>query len=126
MLRLGAPAKLLVALILLSISITVASAQTIVNRQDSQPKEQTSKTSVPEASPSDPSSNRSAKEPRTDDLQTTVDNLKAENAEVRELLRKMEEQQKTLLEQMDRLQRRMDGSATADVRKSDQVNAVTA
>ena len=126
MLRLGAPAKLLVALMLLSISITVASAQTIVNRQDSQPKEQTSKTSASEASPSDPSANRSAKEPRTDDLQTTVDNLKAENAEVRELLRKMEEQQKTLLEQMDRLQRRMDGSATADVSTSDQANAVTA
>ena len=37
-----------------------------------------------------------------------------ENAEVRELLRKMEEQQKILLEQVDRLQRQLDGDAATD------------
>lgn len=41
-----------------------------------------------------------------------VDALKAENAVIRELLRKMEEQQKALLEQVDRLQRRLDGIPT--------------
>ena len=41
--------------------------------------------------------------------------MKAENAAVRELLRKMEEQQKTLLEQVDRLQRRLDGSTATDL-----------
>ena len=41
--------------------------------------------------------------------------MKAENAAVRELLRKMEEQQKTLLEQVERLQRRLDGGTTTDV-----------
>src|SRR4030095_4380069 len=41
--------------------------------------------------------------------------MKAENAAVRELLRKMEEQQKTLLEQVERLQRRLDGGTATDV-----------
>ncbi|HEU4713188.1 MAG TPA: hypothetical protein VFS76_16570 [Pyrinomonadaceae bacterium] len=45
------------------------------------------------------------------DLQSEVDMLKAENAAVRELLRKMEEQQKALLENVERLQRRLDGNA---------------
>ena len=39
--------------------------------------------------------------------------LKAENAAVREQLRRMEEQQKALLELVDRLQRRLDGTEVA-------------
>lgn len=50
-----------------------------------------------------------AKKPKSNDLESEVEAVKAENAAVRELLRKMEEQQKTLLEQVDRLQRRLDG-----------------
>jgi len=53
-----------------------------------------------------------ADEPKPKDLQSEVDAIKAENAAVRELLRKMEEQQKTLLEQVDRLERRLAGTAT--------------
>jgi hypothetical protein len=56
-----------------------------------------------------------AEEPRRNDLRNELDTLKAENAVVRELLRRMEEQQKVLLEQVDRLQRRLDGAATAAV-----------
>ena len=41
--------------------------------------------------------------------------MKIENAAVRELLRKMEEQQKILLEQVDSLRRRLDGGAATDV-----------
>jgi hypothetical protein len=52
-------------------------------------------------------------EPRASELKSEVDTLRAENAEVREVLRKMEEQQKLLLEQVDRLQRRIDGVASA-------------
>jgi hypothetical protein len=51
-------------------------------------------------------------------LKNEVETLKAENAVVRELLRKMEEQQKALLEQVDRLQRRVDGVTTAVVQPS--------
>ena len=47
------------------------------------------------------------------DLEGEVQALKAENAVVRELLRRMEEQQKSLLESVDRLQRRYDGVTTA-------------
>jgi len=49
------------------------------------------------------------------DLESEVTNLKAENAAVREQLRKMEEQQKALLDQFERLQRRLDSAATAVV-----------
>ena len=41
--------------------------------------------------------------PDPNDLQSEVDSMKAENAAVREMLRKMEEQQKVLLEQVERL-----------------------
>lgn len=51
---------------------------------------------------------------RPDGLEKEVETLKAENAAVREILRKMEEQQKLLLENVERLQRRLDGPAVAD------------
>jgi hypothetical protein len=62
-----------------------------------------------------------AEDPRPGELKTDIDTLKAENAVVRERLRKMEDQQKALLEQVDRLQRRLDGvTTTADVQPGDQ------
>jgi len=61
--------------------------------------------------------------PRSNDLQTEVSALKAENAAVRELLRQMEEQQKALLEQMDRLQRRLDGDQRATVAAAPPISA---
>jgi hypothetical protein len=60
-----------------------------------------------------------ADEPKPKDLQSEVDAVKAENAVVRELLRKMEEQQKALLERLDRLQRRFDGGAATDLSIAD-------
>jgi len=61
-----------------------------------------------------------AQGPQVNDLQGEVLTLKAENAVVRELLRKMEEQQRALLEQVDRLQRRLDEGAIPAVQFSDQ------
>src|SRR5687767_13009520 len=55
-----------------------------------------------------------ADKPKSKDLKDEIEAVKAENAVVRELLRKMEEQQKTLLEQVDRLQRRLDGGPATD------------
>jgi hypothetical protein len=52
-------------------------------------------------------------EPRSNGLESEVENLKAENAVVRDLLRKMEAQQKSLLEQVERLQQRLDGAPAA-------------
>lgn len=70
-----------------------------------------------------------AKEPKSDDLKNEIEKVKAENAAVRELLRKMEEQQKTLLEQVDRLQRRLDGTtvtnASAPAANANTLPAVT-
>ena len=51
-------------------------------------------------------------EASTEDLERDVETLKAENAAVRELLRTMEKQQQILLEQVDRLQRRLDATPT--------------
>src|SRR5262245_4646785 len=45
-------------------------------------------------------------------LESEVRSLKEENAVVRELLRRMEAQQKQLLDQVDHLQRRLDGVTT--------------
>src|SRR6185369_7606891 len=56
--------------------------------------------------------------PRPVDLEDEVAAVKAENAAVRAQLRKMEEQQKTLLELMDRLQRRLDGPPIADTSRA--------
>jgi hypothetical protein len=55
-----------------------------------------------------------AEDLKANDLQNEITTLKAENAAVRELLRKMAEQQKALLEQVDRLQQRLDNAAPAN------------
>src|SRR6185503_3945880 len=65
---------------------------------------------------SNPEKNVAAKEPRPGDLENEVAAMKAENAAVREQLRKMEDQQKSLLELVDGLRRKLDGNAIADPR----------
>ena len=52
--------------------------------------------------------------PQPDSVQKEVEALKAENAAVRELLRNLEEQQKALLEHVDRLQKKLDGTPGTD------------
>jgi hypothetical protein len=52
--------------------------------------------------------------PNTGDLEAEVAAIKAENAEVREQLRRMAEGQKILIEQLDRLRRRLDAGTTAN------------
>src|SRR5829696_3864795 len=59
-------------------------------------------------------------DPRASDLESQVAAVKAENEAFRESLRKMEEQQKALLEMVDRLQRKLDGVAIVDVSGSAQ------
>jgi len=63
---------------------------------------------------------------QSDNVQKEVEALKAENAAVRELLRKLEEQQKLLLEHVTSLQRRLDGAATAAVQPTPQPANATA
>jgi len=104
MLRHPAYAKLFVAVTLTSVTLFAGSAfgQSPATPTQSQHKEVT------------------AAELRSNDLQGEVTTLKAENAAIRELLRKMEEQQKALLEQVEGLQRRLDGAATAAVQPTEQ------
>ena len=54
-----------------------------------------------------------ADDPRAIDLEREVSAMKAENAALKEQLRKIDEQQKTVLEQFKLLQQRLDGSTTA-------------
>jgi hypothetical protein len=70
---------------------------------------------VSEPKPGSAEKRIAAEDPKPKDLKDEIEAVKAENAAVRELLRKMEEQQKLLLEQVDRLQRRLDGGASTEV-----------
>src|SRR4029078_6577902 len=53
--------------------------------------------------------------PNARDLEREIDAVRAENAEVRALLHMMEEQQKLLLEQVERLQKRLDVGVAPDL-----------
>jgi hypothetical protein len=83
--------------------------------QGSQPGNPKNKAAASEPKPGKSENTVAADEPKSKDLKDEIEAVKAENAMVRELLRKMEEQQKTLLEQVDRLQRRLDGGTATDV-----------
>ena len=106
MLRIRVYDNLLIAAVLLLFSINVF-GQTPATRSESPQKESAS--SEPRTTPTDNKTGTA----RPTDLEKEVETLKAENAAVRELLRKMEEQQKTLLDNVERLQRRLDGGTTA-------------
>ena len=108
MLRLCACIKLTVALMLTLVSS--AYGQSPAASRDSQQKE----VAVSESKPSNPD------EIKPKDLHSEVESLKAENAAVREQLRKMEEQQKALLEQFERLQRRFEGTTTGTPQAADE------
>jgi hypothetical protein len=56
-----------------------------------------------------------AQDSKPKDQQSEIDAVKTENLALRELLRKIEEQQKILLEQLDRLERRVDGGVATDL-----------
>ena len=104
-----------VALALTSVTVftTSASGQSPAARQDTT-------AAVSEPTP-DSAENRVAAENRNPkDLESEIEAMKRENAAVRELLRKMEEQQKILLEQVVQLQRRLDGGTATDVSTASQ------
>lgn len=108
MLRHPTHVKLFVAVALTSVMLLASSAfgQTEATQPNNQQKES--------ADTQGSRSSNQAAEPKPKDLESEVANLKAENAAVREQLRKMEEQQKALLEQFERLQRRLDGAAIVE------------
>src|ERR1700750_715108 len=67
---------------------------------------------------SNPEKKAAAEETKPNGLKSEIDDVKAENAAVREQLRKMEEQQKALLELVTGLQRQLDGRTRADVSRT--------
>ena len=110
--------KYLVTLALTSVTLFASSVfgQTPETRADSRPTE----VAAVDPKPGKPENKVAADEPKPNDLKDDVAAIKAENVVVRELLRKMEEQQKALLEQVERLQRRLDGLPTANVQPDGQ------
>jgi hypothetical protein len=101
-------ASLALALMSVTFFATYASGQSPAARPNST-------VAVSEPKPGSAENRVAAEDPKPKDLQSEIEAVKTENAEVRELLRKMEEQQKILLEQVDRLQKRLDGGAATDV-----------
>jgi hypothetical protein len=96
---------------------TSASGQSTTTRPGNSDKE----TVAAQSTRLDNQENKLAAEaPKPSDLESQVADVKAENAAVREQLRKMEEQQKALLELVDRLERRLDGLAISDVSGTEQ------
>jgi hypothetical protein len=120
--------KLSIALAVMSVTLftTSASGQSpatrpnstdkgIATAQASQLGNPENKVAASEPKPSSAENKAEAEEPKPNDMQSEIEAVKAENAAVRELLHKMGEQQKALLEQVDRLQRRLDGGTATDV-----------
>ena len=60
-----------------------------------------------------------AEAPKASDLESEVAAVKAENAAFREALRKMNEQQRALLETVERLRRKLDGNAAENLPRVD-------
>ncbi|HKO45293.1 MAG TPA: hypothetical protein VJU84_18615 [Pyrinomonadaceae bacterium] len=86
-----------------------ASGQSTTPRSDNSDKE-----AVAPQGPRSGNHDKPAETPKSGDLESEVAAVKAENAAFRETLRRMEEQQKALLEIVDRLQRKIDGGAVAN------------
>ena len=106
--------SLRVALALTAVTLFTASASG--QSPASPPANADKETVAAEGSRLDNKENKVAAEtPRPNDIESQVADVKAENAALRESLRKMEEQQKALLEMVGRLQHRVDGATTAEV-----------
>jgi small-conductance mechanosensitive channel len=114
-----------VALTSVALFTTTVSAQSPSNKpnttdtgiaaaQEPRPGNTENKAAAPEPNAGSAENKVAADKPKREDLKDEIDAVKAENAAVRELLRKMAEQQKTLLEQVERLQKRLDGNSTTD------------
>ena len=102
--------KASVALALTSVAIFTTSAS---GQSPAAPPDSTVAVSVPV--PGSAEGTTAAEALKSNDLASEIEAVKTENAAVRELLRRMAEQQQILLEQVDRLQRRLDGGAATAV-----------
>ncbi|HSE25395.1 MAG TPA: hypothetical protein VLB68_27275 [Pyrinomonadaceae bacterium] len=113
-----ASTRLTLALTLLTLLTPSASGQSKTTRPTNSDKESV----ATEAPPIPNQENKGDVDapPKPNDLESQVSAVKAENAAFREALRKMEEQQKTLLEMVERLQKKLDDTATANVQGTGQ------
>ncbi len=110
----GAYIRLSVALALTSVTLFMTSAygQSPANTPGS-PGNQAAATQVSQLGK--PGNSFLVQKPRPIDLEAEVATVKADNAAIREQLRRMEEQQRALLELVDQLQKRLGGPTVAEV-----------
>src|SRR5678816_2777597 len=113
--------RLTLALTALTLLTPSASGQSKTTRPTNSDKESV----ATEASPIAESKGDVNSPPKPNDLESQVSAVKAENAAFREALRKMEEQQKTLLEMVERLQKKLDDTATTNVQVVQPIGAPT-
>jgi hypothetical protein len=105
--------KASVALALTVLLATSASGQSPVTRPNST-------VAVSQPKPGCVENSVSAEDPQPKDRHSEIETAKPENAALRDLLCTMEEQHKLRLEQIDRLQRRLDGGLAMDLSKAGQ------
>ncbi len=103
---------LLIALASTSVTLFTITADGQSSDQPAGPKNDT--TAAQGSKLSNPEKQLSAEGRRTADLENEVAAVRADNAAVRQQLRKMEEQQAVLLELVEGLRRRLDGGANRD------------
>lgn len=117
MLRRRAYVRLSIALAYTSVTLLfTTSASSAYGQSPAKPASPNNDTAATQGpSLSNPEKKVVAEGSRPGDLEGDVAAVKAENASVREQLRRMEEQQKAMLELVDRMQRRLDSLAIADV-----------
>jgi len=110
----GASIRLTVALALTSVTLFVTSAygQSPASPPDS-PRNEVAAAQGSQLS--NPGEKFLPEKPRPIELEDKVAAVMADNAAVREELRKMKEQQRTLLDLVDRLQRKLEGSTVAEL-----------
>jgi hypothetical protein len=118
MLRWRAYVRLAIALVFTSITLFTTSVYGQSPSKRANPNNRIAATQGP--SSSNPEKTVAADGSKPSDLENDVAAVKAENAAVREQLRKMEENQKALLELVDGLQKRLDGLPVADVSRTAQ------
>ena len=120
----GASIKLTIALALTSATLLLTSARG--QSPTTKPANSEKETVVGQGPRSGNQENKVAAEaPKPSDLESEIATVKAENASFREALRKMEEQQKALLEMLDRLQRKFDDLAVGNGARVDQLPVST-
>jgi len=110
--RLNTRSLVFLAIALVGLAATSAAGQSPVVKDSTNKEAAVAKAALPVETPNSKPVAEST--PASGDLEGQIEAMKAENAAVRESLKKMEESQKALLETVERLQRKLEADAKVD------------